>query len=295
MVDPILIEALSSTESHGRLHSPSLTNENICFYLEFQDIHLSARYKIFKIGSTSTITIFLLGLLLSIIYTIYWVLVFSVKNNSFAILTFIISLILGPTILWILIGFRLFVSIEKQKRQYKLLLSYLEPFVIVGWAISLYCIIIFRVNEGKCSLKNLIYIWSCNPYYSLHGFSADTSYLFISLPLIFSTTMPFIESKILLSIHFICALALIGLVIEQVELLSVPFVSLFIIINSLILVFYRYQNMELFLLNSKYERSLEIRSIEKRINENKLCQEMSNMVTSIAHDLKSVSENTSMF
>lgn len=274
--------------------SPLKTNREMTWVFNFQDINLAQKYKRFKIASASPYTIFFLSIILSFFFLIYWSLVLFQNFITFSIISFLISFFISFLPLITLAYLRMKIPIKEQLEKHFSFFLFLENLVLYGWTIGLSLIFYLRISNGQCHEENLNFfkIWNCMPTLNCKSLPVDTTFLLIVIPLLFSPILPFLEmSSIICSQCLAIASIICGIVISNAWISS-SWVAFAIFFTLTAHVFNRLQHMELFLYTDRFEHSLELRARDHKEYAERVFEEMQSMISCIAHDLKSVSNQT---
>lgn len=281
-------ENRKSNHNSHQINTPTYTNEHITLYLEFQSYSLNTQYQTFKIASSNQFSLFIVTMILTCLYCLYWIFVLYVKRDWLTIGLWIITLWMAMLPLWILLWLRVRIPLNEQIAKYKVFMTFLETYVMIGWSLTWYLIIIYRLLQGACTSFDFISLWSCNPGQVVGGISGDTSFIYLTMPLLFTIAMPFIPQRSVMIIQGLMICSMITLISFKRATTSATLIVLLCFFSWISIYFYRLQHMELFLYSSKFERSLEIRSRETQENSKRLSNELRLMITNIAHDLRSV-------
>jgi signal transduction histidine kinase len=261
----------------------------INFGFEFIDKALREKYLIFRIASTPPVYTLFVASFLSAGCVFYWGMVLSDVASAIPVFLAVLSFIFAVLLMWLIVLLRYYQqSLQDQQYKYLKLLQWLEAIAMLGLVITTGFVVVARATR-HCTSFNFVDIWSCVPFpESVHSIGGDIALILVSLPFILSVGFPCIPVFVTFLSLLIGILFLVALLIYLNNFVPSIFIIVAILLNLLVLVFSRLQNMQLFLYCEKYYHMVEEQAQqEKRMNE-KINDEMRNLIASVSHDLKSV-------
>lgn len=272
----------------------SSADEKISYWFFFSDPLLARYYCSFKI--TSTPYTYTLWMMIGFIcyFLIYWTLVILANPDPFAygLISLTVVIAIFPITLVCLLRKKSHrhAAERSPKEPVQRRIAWLESCTVLGFVIVFSLIHIMRSYNGPCPTENYAEIWHCLPALASLSIVSETVLILLMLPLLFSIILPHVHFTIILISMFIS----IGVAAITSGLLqasgSATWVFFLIIFLLVIQFFYQRQHMELFLYTWRYQQSIQARERDRRMQETKLATEMRNMVASVSHDLKSVSD-----
>jgi signal transduction histidine kinase len=256
--------------------------------LEFSDIALKEKYRVFRIASTSPRYALITSCFLTTGFIFYWVMALSEFSTLIPLLLFAFSAIFAIILMWTIVFLRYYIPLADQKYKYNDTLAWLESLTMLGLIITTGLIITMR-SQRTCLGLSFREIWSCVPGSYFRGILGDISLVLVSFPFILSVAFPFVPYSIVLLSLGLGIVFLISLLIYIHALVPSTFIIVSILLNIFIVIFTRLQNMEMFLCLVRYYSLMEQQTHRERQLGQKLNDEMRNLIASVSHDLKSVS------
>jgi hypothetical protein len=275
-------------QEESSTHEQSVVGIN--FFLEFLDPQVAEDYKSFKIANSSFVLLAITTVVLTGTWVAYWILVFRVIVDVFTVMTMVISGF-PIVLLWLLVLMKSLISVEDQIGEYRQNFTNIESLIIIGISISTSLVLVMRSVNGPCVSDTFTELWYCSPFFSFDTLPSDIVYTTLTFPLFFEILLPFVEfhtvifsfgislSVVLFSVVYFHAQASIAIVIEIT------------LITAAIGICYRQQHIQLYLAADRYQQLLRLRQQDFGENAERLREGMSNVLSSVCHDMKSVSVN----
>jgi hypothetical protein len=260
----------------------------INYKLEFSDEKLNEQYFIFRTASTSPFFALGVAIFLLFVYVVFWSFVFRVWVHPYSLTIAAVGFVFSILLFWILIYFRFTIPLADQQMKCKTLLVTLATCVSVGTTVALGLVLLMR-SLRRCPSADFSDRWSCTTGYGTGAIPSDVTVVLLFAPLIFSIIFPFLSFSTVYLCQFIAIGFVLGLLIALRGSGSSVHASLVIGLSLFILIVYRLQQMELFLYTTKYYQALKEQTKQDKMLATRLSNEMKNLISSISHDLKSVS------
>lgn len=261
--------------------------EGIDFFLEFSNPHLAEDYKSFKIANSSLVPLVIATAVLTGMWAAYWILVFIRLFNIFSLTTMIISGF-PIVLLWLLITMKSRIPLKSQLGDYRQFFTNIESMIIIGVSISTSLVVIMRAVNGQCVSDSFEQLWYCSP--SRWALPSDVVYVTLTLPLFFKILLPFIAFY---TVIFSFVISLFTVIVSMIFFQTIASASMVIVLTLLtaaIVYCYRLQHLQLYLAVNTYQQTLRLRQQDFIENAARLRNEMANVLSSICHDMKSVSD-----
>lgn len=265
------------------------TEDFVNWLLEFKDEDLREDYVSFKVMNSSLVHLGVVATILSIVMIIYWILVFWYDQSPLRIVTSVVSVI-PIMLMWIQLIYRAVIPIDSQLTKHRQLLKFTEIAIVVGFTVGGVLVFLDRILHGQCESLSFSRIWYCNPVARLKGLPGDITFSLIILPLLFKLILPFIPLFIIalsFATNVIFILIAIAITSSSTALSTVLMITFLIAATGYC---YRIQHMELFIYVMRYQKALQLRSIDYAERTERLRLEMGNILACICHDLTSVSK-----
>ncbi|RYH22973.1 hypothetical protein EON65_18460 [archaeon] len=170
----------------------------------------------------------------------------------------------------------------------RLTFTVLENFFMVTFSLILDFIVLTRVLTGACKSTSFLHIWHCNLAAPVRGMPIDSSICAIFVPLLCTMTLPLISSKVALLCYIVnnsFIYTLIG-VYRATSAISILSICTFIALS--IHYMYTYSQVLLFVYFVKTQTLQQQREEDAVLK----AQEMRHVIGKVAHDLKTVSDNS---
>lgn len=261
---------------------------SITWQLEFKDKKLNEQYHLFKVASTSPILAAAIALVISLCFIAYWTLVLVTDITVYAIILTVVSFIFAVLLFWCLVHLRFTIPLAGQQTKYFCLFKALETFVTLGVILTLGFTFLMR-SVRPCTSLAYSHIWACTPTSKCRGLPGDMAFVLLFLPFTFSAVFPFVSVKAQFLSLSIGVIFLIAVTINNNSIFAISWVVACILVSFSVLLFYHLQHMELFLYTTRFYEIRRQQAIIQRRLATKLKDEMRHLVSSVSHDLKSVS------
>jgi signal transduction histidine kinase len=268
----------------------------INYGFEFVDKALGEKYLIFRIASTPPLYTLLVASFLSVGCIFYWGMVLNDVASAIPVSLAIFSFIFAILLMWVIVFLRYYQqSLQDQQYKYLKLLQWVESVTMVGLVITTGFVVVAR-SSRHCTSFGFSDIWSCVPVPShVLSIGGDIALVMVSLPFILSVGFPCIPVFVTFISLAIAIIFVISLLIYLNSFLPSTIMIVAILLNLLILIFSRLQNMQLFFYCEKYYHMIDEQAQQEKKMSDKINEEMRNLIASVSHDLKSVSSFFLMF
>jgi hypothetical protein len=262
--------------------------KNFNYRMEFKDDELNNQYYVFRTASTSPTFALGVALFVLISFLIYWPFVYLTYTSPISITLGCVSFIFGIVLFWILIYLRCFIPLAKQQTEYRALIVTLESVVSIGIVLTCGLVMVMR-SLRRCPSQAFKDRWACAPSYENKNIPVDIPVVLLFCPLIFSVIFPFMSFAVVYISEAVAISISVFCLIYRDAYGSAVQIALLIGLGLFLLIVYRLQQMELFLYTTKYYEALEEQSRQERRMAKRLSNEMQCLISSVSHDLKSVS------
>lgn len=282
-------------EEYSLSFDSSTLQHELTGLFNFRDSQLSNEYLRFKIASTPYSYVTITTALLSCYLLFYWLMVLMQHAEVFSITLAVLTVCLAIIPLWMIVFIRFQYTSAKQESEQPSdskgmqALRVLECYAVIGIVATFSLIQIMRYSNGPCTESDFLNIWYCLPFLKCSSIFSETIQFLSIFPLLLLIIMPYV-SFVVIVLVFISAMAIIAV---SAALASAPksmiWITCTVIFDSILLYFYQRQQIQLFLFTKRYKQIVEVRERDRNNRATKLAEDTRNMVASISHDLKSVS------
>lgn len=277
-------EELNEIKNFQNEHRKAI-REQIKRFGGFKNPHNEKKFRHFIIQSVPFYYSIILGAIVTITFVLIWTLIFHEIQTKRFFIGFIVSLVLTNVPIWILSYYKL------TKK-----LSYLESFKLytileccsyLGIIISACIILIARIRQGPCNDNNFPHIWICLP--AKNTIPADIAFTVIISPFALTLIFPYLPNIIVIIGHAISLGCIIYGLADLRSINSIPWIILILVLVYFCQFFFYMQYLELFSTTNKFYEIVESNSKRQIEESQKLATTIKSMITSIVHDIKSVS------
>jgi hypothetical protein len=285
--------ASSDGDAHTQLPQAPVNSDGISYGLEFKDPLIREKYFLFRTGSNSRQYVFSIACFFTAGYIFYWGLALHSFLAPVSVLLSVLSGFFSLLLMWVVVFLRYRFPIYELQTNYRNLLVLLESITMMGVVVTTGLVLTMR-STRYCTSTEFTEIWSCVPSYDIKRVPFDTSIFLLAFPFILSIGFPFVPGCIIFLSLFIGVAFLVALLIYLQSLVPSTTAIVLILFNIFLVIFSRLQHMELFLFTTKYYEVVKHQSQEQRDLAKKIRDEMRNLISSVSHDLKSVSFTPSL-
>jgi hypothetical protein len=264
------------------------TKDHVNCLLEFKDEDLRENYISFNVMNSHLLHLGLVVTILSIVLVVYWILVFLNDSAPARIITFIVSL-LPIVLMWIRLTYRIMIPIDAQLTNYRKLFKFMEIAIVIGVTLGGGLVFLDRILYGQCESLSFSRIWYCNPVAKLKGLPGDITFSLIVLPLLFKIILPLVPFTIITLSFLVNVMFVLTAIAVTSSITALSTVLMLAFVTAATGYWYRVQHMELFFYVVRYQKTLQLRSMDYDERTERLRIEMGNILACICHDLTLVS------
>lgn len=268
-----LLSFIILVELYNIYYEDSLYNE--------KSIYLFNLYKTFRVDIISPWLLLIVQAIYSIIIFSYMHTIYTFGLNLFVIFIFLFILIFVLIPFWILTYIRFVYNRTKclQSGYYNYFCA-LEASILLGFVIAISIIIMLSIIENN---------FNCNMFMTVGMRVIDLIIIIQVSPLLLSRVFSYIQGEVMCIAYLIVLMVItFGFLVGDNEL-SVIQISFTLFSTYFIHIICQFQVSYIFLITNRYHDIMGIRTSEIEESSRKLSEEMKNMITSLSHDLKSVS------